>query len=151
MKIIYLILAISLSSYSFGNEDSDTFFYIDSDVLIISKNLLTSEFIGNAYARNGPNHFWGDRILVNHGNDKKIKLITIIGNVKIKQINEEALGDKAVYTLESEKIKINGNVSVIKDNNIIKGNELIVDLINSTSIITGNENKQVSAKVINRK
>ena len=48
----------------------------------------------------------------------------------------------------NEKIKINGNVTVIKDGNIINGNELLVDLINSTSTIKGNVDKQVSAKVI---
>ena len=75
-------------------------------------------------------------------------MINDFGNVKIKRFNEEVVGDKAVYSLESEKIKINGNVTVIKDGNIINGNELLVDLINSTSTIKGNVDKQVSAKVI---
>ena len=148
MKIIYLIIFIITNSYSFSDEKIDSYFFIDSDQLIISDNLLVSEFIGNAYARNETNHFWGDKILINYDNNKKIKIITIIGNVKIKRFNEEVVGDKAVYSLESEKIKINGNVTVIKDGNIINGNELLVDLINSTSTIKGNVDKQVSAKVI---
>ena len=148
MKLAYLIIIVFLSSNAFSDEKNNSFFYINSDKLIIQDNLFMSEFIGNAYARNGINHFWGDKILINYDNNKKIKIITIIGNVKIKRFNEEVVGDKAVYSLESEKIKINGNVTVIKDGNIINGNELLVDLINSTSTIKGNVDKQVSAKVI---
>ena len=148
MKLAYLIIIVFLSSNAFSDEKNNSFFYINSDKLIIQDNLFMSEFIGNVYARNGINHFWGDKILINYDNNKKIKIITIIGNVKIKRFNEEVVGDKAVYSLETEKIKINGNVTVIKDGNILNGNELLVDLINSTSTIKGNVDKQVSAKVI---
>ena len=148
MKLVYLIIIVFLSSKTFSDEINNSYFYINSDKLIIQDNLFMSEFFGNAYARNGINHFWGDKILINYDNNKKIKIITIIGNVKIKRFNEEVVGDKAVYSLESEKIKINGNVTVIKDGNILNGNELLVDLINSTSTIKGNVDEQVSAKVI---
>ena len=148
MKLAYLIIIVFLSSNAFSDEENNAYFYIKSDKLIIQDNLFMSEFFGNAYARNGINHFWGDKILINYDNNKKIKIITIIGNVKIKRFNEEVVGDKAEYSLESEKIKINGNVTVIRDGNILNGNELLVDLINSTSTIKGNVDKQVSAKVI---
>jgi len=148
MKLVYLIIIVFLSSKTFSDEINNSYFYINSDKLIIQDNLFMSEFFGNAYARNGINHFWGDKILINYDNNKKIKIITIIGNVKIKRFNEEVVGDKAVYSLESKKIKINGNVTVIKDGNILNGDELLVDLINSTSTIKGNVDKQVSAKVI---
>ena len=147
MKLIYFIFIIFLNTNVFSEEKNDNYFYIDSDKLIIKENPLVSEFIGNAYARNVENHFWGNNILVNYDNDKKIKLITIIKNVKIVRPNEEIFGDKAIYDPKLEKIKISGNVSIIQDGNILSGSELIVDLINSTSIIVGNNNKQVSVKV----
>tara|TARA_B100000795_G_scaffold219548_1_gene173901 strand:- start:869 stop:1318 length:450 start_codon:yes stop_codon:yes gene_type:complete len=148
MKTIYLIIIIFINSYVFSDEKIDSYYYIDSDELIITKNSLVSEFIGNAYARDSANHFWGDKILIDYDNDKKIKLITIIGNVKIKLPDEVATGDEAVYNPKSEKVRINGNITVIKDSNILNGDELIVDLLTSTSIIKGNIDKQVSAKVI---
>ena len=147
MKSIYFVFIIFLNTNVFSEEKNDNYFYIDSDKLIIKENPLISEFIGNAYARNSENHFWGDKILVNYDNDKKIKLITIIRSVKIVRPNEEIFGDKAIYDPKLEKIKISGNVSIIQDGNILSGSELIVDLINSTSIIEGNNDKQVSVKV----
>ena len=147
MKLTYLIIIIFLNSNAISKEEDDSYFDISSDKLIIQDNPLSSEFIGNVYARNGVNYFWGDKILIDYDDNKKIKIITIIGSVKIKRYNEEVTGDKAVYNLKSEKIKVNGDVMVIKDGNILNGNELIVDLINSTSIIKGDMNKQVSVKV----
>ena len=147
MKSIYFVFIIFLNTNVFSEEKNDNYFYIDSDKLIIKENPLISEFIGNAYARNSENHFWGNKILVNYDNDKKIKLITIIRSVKIVRPNEEIFGDKAIYDPKLEKIKISGNVSIIQDGNILSGNELIVDLINSTSIILGNNGKQVSVNV----
>ena len=147
MKLIYLILIIFFNTNVFSNEKNNSFFYIDSDKLVIRENPLVSEFIGNAYARNEMYHFWGNRILVNYDNDQKIKLITITKNVKIVRPDEEIFGDIAIYDLKLEKIKISGNVSVIKNGNVLNGSKLTVDLINSTSIIEGDKDKQVSVKV----
>ena len=147
MKLTYLIIIIFLNSNAISKEETNSYFDISSDKLIIQDYPLSSEFIGNVYARNDVNHFWGDKILIDYDDNKKIKIITIIGNVKIKRYNEEVTGDKAVYNLKSEKIKVSGDVMVIKDGNILNGNELIVDLINSTSIIKSDMNKQVSVKV----
>ena len=89
MKLAYLIIIVFLSSKTFSDEINNSYFYINSDKLIIQDNLFMSEFIGNVYARNGVNHFWGDKILINYDNNKKIKIITIIGNVKIKRKNKD--------------------------------------------------------------
>ena len=147
MKLAYLAMIILLNSNAISKEENNSYFNINSDKLIIRDNPLSSEFIGNVYARNDVNHFWGDKILIDYDDNKKIEIITIIGSVIIKRLNEEVTGDKAVYNLKSEKIKVSGDVMAIKDGNILNGNELIVDLINSTSIIKGDMNKQVSVKV----
>tara|TARA_B110000305_G_C19116601_1_gene482328 strand:+ start:225 stop:674 length:450 start_codon:yes stop_codon:yes gene_type:complete len=149
MKLIYLILIIFLNTNVFSEEKNDSHFYIDSDKLIITEQPLTSEFIGNAYARDAVHHFYGNRILVNYDNNKKIELITIIKNVKIVRPNEEIFGDRAIYDLKLENIIVSGNVSVKKDGDVLRGSQLIVDLINSTSTIKGNKDKQVSVKVAN--
>ena len=149
MKSIYFIIFIFLNTNVFSSEKNVSYFYVDSDKLIIKENPLTSEFIGNAYARNDMYHFWGDKIFVDYDNDKKIKLITIIKNVRIIRPNEEIFGDKAIYDLKLEKIKIIGNVTIIKNGNVLNGSEIVVDLINSISIIEGSIDKQVSVKVVN--
>ena len=148
MKKIYLIILIFFNSYVLSAEENISYLEIESDELIITENPLVSKFIGNVYAKNEENQFWGDTILINYNNDKKINLITAVGNVIIEREEEKVMGDKAIYNLKSEKIIISGDVSVFRDGNILNGNELTIDLITSISIIKGSNKKQVSAKVI---
>ena len=148
MKKIYLIILIFFNSNVLSAEEDISYLEIESDELIITENPLVSEFIGNVYAKNEENRLWGDTILVNYDNEKKIHLITAVGNVIIEREEERIEGDKAIYNLKSEKIIISGDVSVFKDDNILNGSELTIDLITSISIIKGSNKKQVSAKVI---
>ena len=148
MKKIYLIILIFFNSNVLSAEEDISYLEIESDELIITENPLVSEFIGNVYAKNEDNRLWGDTILVNYDNEKKIHLITAVGNVIIEREEERIKGDKAIYNLKSEKIIISGDVSVFKDDNILNGSELTIDLITSISIIKGSNKKQVSAKVI---
>jgi len=148
MKKIYLIILIFFNSYVLSAEENISYLEIESDELIITENPLVSKFIGNVYAKNEENQFWGDTILINYNNDKKINLITAVGNVIIEREEEKVMGDKAIYNLKSEKIIISGDVLVFRDGNILNGNELTIDLMTSISIIKGSNKKQVSAKVI---
>ena len=148
MKKIYLIILIFFNLSVLSAEEDISYLEIESDELIITENPLVSEFIGNVYAKNEDNRLWGDTILVNYDNEKKIHLITAVGNVIIEREEERIKGDKAIYNLKSEKIIVSGDVSVFKDDNILNGSELTIDLITSISIIKGSNKKQVSAKVI---
>jgi|TARA_Y100000385_G_C12937189_1_gene569365 lipopolysaccharide transport protein LptA len=148
MKKVYLIILILITSHTLSAEEDISYLEIASDKLIITENPLVSEFIGNVYAKNEDNQIWGNTILVNYDNDKKINLITAVGNVIVERQEEKIIGDKAVYNLKSEKIIISGDVSVFRDGNILNGSELTMDLITSISIIKGSNKKQVSAKVI---
>ena len=148
MKKVYLIILILITPHTLSAEEDISYLEIASDKLIITENPLVSEFIGNVYAKNEDNQIWGNTILVNYDNDKKINLITAVGNVIVERQEEKIIGDKAVYNLKSEKIIISGDVSVFRDGNILNGSELNMDLITSISIIKGSNKKQVSAKVI---
>jgi lipopolysaccharide transport protein LptA len=141
-------MLIFFNSHALSAEEDISYLEIESDELIITENPLVSKFIGNVYAKNEENQFWGDTILINYNNDKKINLITAVGNVIIEREEEKVMGDKAIYNLKSEKIIISGDVSVFRDGNILNGNELTIDLMTSISIIKGSNKKQVSAKVI---
>ena len=142
------MILIFFNSYALSTEKDISYLEIESYQLIITENPLVSEFIGNVYAKNEENEIWGDKVLVNYGNDKKINLITVIGSVIIEREEEKVTGKKAIYNLKTEKIIISGDVSVFKGGNILNGSELTIDLITSLSIIKGSNKKQVSAKVI---
>jgi len=148
MKFLLLLIILTISTHVVADKLNAENIYINSEELIITSNPSISEFIGMAHARNGANQFWGDKILVYFNDSNEIELISIIDNVKIRNNEEEITGDFAEYTLKLEEIKVTGNVVLIKDNSILTGDELIVDLLNSTSIIKSSNNNQVSAKII---
>ncbi len=146
--IFYLLLLIFLNVNSYSEENKASFIDIESDKLINNQDPLLSVFIGNVYANDQINHLWGDHMSIKYTKEKKIELITIEKNVRVIRPHEEVTGNLAFYYLKDEIIKVIGNVTVKKDGNLLKGEKLIIDLISSTSIITGNKNKQVSITVI---
>ena len=146
MKIAILFIFLYFNSYVFGKEIKGKVLHIESNKLIIKENI--SEFIGNVFAQNGVYYLWGEKMIVEFNNNDKIEFITIIGNVIVKQENEEAKGDYAIYNLWVEKINLKGNVSLTKEESILTGDELTLDLINSTSIIKSNQENKVKAKII---
>ena len=132
---------------AFSEDDSKTYINIDADQLITRQNPLKSEFIGNVYANDEDNHFWGDKMIIYYDKNKKIELIKLEENVRIKRINEEVTGNFATYSPKKEIIEIIDDVVIYKDKNVLYGDKLTIDLITSTSIIMGTEDKQVSVKI----
>ena len=145
--IFIFIFIFLINSYALSNENNSTYLEIESDKLINKENPFLSEFIGNVYAKYEIYQFWGNKVIVEYDDAKKIRFITIIGDVIIERPNDRITGDKARYNLKLEKIKISGNVSVFKNDDVLHGDELFVDLISSISIIKGNKNKQVLVNI----
>ena len=88
-------------------------------------------------------------MIVNYDENKKIKMVILKNNVRIERLNEKATGNFASYNPKTELIEITGNVAISKNGNVLTGEKLTMDLISSTSIIVGNKDKQVSAKISN--
>ena len=144
---IYILIVFFLNMNAFSEEARKTYININADQLITRQNPLKSEFIGNVYANDEVNHFWGDKMIIYYDENKKIKLINFEENVRVKRINEEATGNFASYSPKNEIIEIIGDVVVFKDKNFLYGDKLTIDLISSKSIIIGTKDKQVSVKI----
>ena len=86
-------------------------------------------------------------MIIYYDKNKKIELIKLEENVRIKRINEEVTGNFATYSPKKEIIEIIDDVVIYKDKNVLYGDKLTIDLITSTSIIMGTEDKQVSVKI----
>ena len=143
----YILICFFFNLNAFSEEVNKTYINIDADRLITKQNPFKSEFIGNVYAHDEDNHFWGDKMIIYYDENKKIKLINLEENVRIKRINEEATGNFASYSPKKEIIEIIDDVVIYKDKNVLYGDKLTIDLITSTSIIMGTEDKQVSVKI----
>ena len=146
---LFVLITFFLTFFNVAAEDNKI--NIVSDKLNVEMDERKSTFTGNVYAHNKNLKVWSDKMIINLEIKKdKIKEILASGNVKIVRLIEgsEIYGDIANYSLKDEIIVITGNVIVKENGNQISGNELIVDLKNSSSIMVGSDSNRVEALII---
>ena len=146
---LFVLTAFFLSFFNAVSEDNKI--NIVSDKLNVEMDERKSTFTGNVYAHNKNLKVWADKMIINLKIKKdEIKEILASGNVKIVRLIEgsEIYGDIANYSLKDEIIVITGNVIVKENGNQISGNELIVDLKDSSSIMVGSDSNRVEAIII---
>jgi len=149
-KVAFLILIILSLTFSNAIPNNGSINII-SNQLNIEMNERKSIFTGDVYAHNEDLKVWSDKMIINLKLEKnEIKEILASGNVKIIRLIEgsEIYGDNANYFIEEEIIIVTGNVAVKENGNKIMGNELVVDLKNSSSIMKGTDSNRVEAFIL---
>ncbi len=104
---------------------------------------------GDAKAIQGTTVLYANKIIVFFDKEKdfnSIKKLDASGNVKFIRENQIATGNNAVYFVENEKIFIKGNVTLQREDSIMLGDELSIDLKTSSSKLTSKNNEKVKAK-----
>ena len=148
MNKLFLYLLISLIPFlkiSYSDE-----ILIESEELIITNEPLTTTFIGNVYAFDNEIKLWSDKILILYTETEgQIDQIKSFGNTKLVRENQEIKSENMTYFVIDKKIYAKGNIILTQDENVMKGNELSVDLVKSTSIMKSSQNNKVTVKINN--
>ena len=121
---------------------------ISSEKLNVNRDNNISVFTGNVYAHDDKIRMWSDKISIFYDkNEKGVNEIVAEKNVKIIVNGITAYGDFSSYQVDNEEILLEGDVVVIEKDNKIQSDQLILDLVNSTSIMTAKTNSRVTAKI----
>ena len=148
MNKLFLYLLISLIPFlkiSYSDE-----ILIESEELIITNEPLTTTFIGNVYAFDNEIKLWSDKILILYTEtENQIDQIKCFGNSKLVRENQEIISENITYFVIDKKIYAKGDITLTQDENMMKGNELSVDLVKSTSIMRSSQNNKVTVKINN--
>ena len=121
---------------------------ISSEKLNVSRDNNISVFTGNVYAQDDKIRLWSDKISIFYDkNEKGVNEIVAEKNVKIIVNGITAYGDFSSYQVGNEEILLEGDVVVIEKDNKIQSDQLILDLANSTSIMTAKSNSRVTAQI----
>ena len=121
---------------------------ISSEKLDIYRDNGISVFSGNVYAEDETIKLWSDKISMFYDETKRsVYEIVAENNVKIIINGVTAFGDFSKYQLDNEELLLEGNVVVIEKDNKIQSDQLILDLANSTSIMTSKTNSRVTAQI----
>ena len=147
----YFIIAISVSAALITTNISyaeDNQIKVESDKLFVSQNPTKSIFTGDVYAYDSEIKIWSDKVIITfYGPDNKIDTIEGVGKVKLIRGNEEIDADLIFYDLSKSSIKAKGNITAKQSGNIVIGDQLDIDLLNSTSIIKSRKSNRVKATI----
>ena len=123
---------------------------IISDKLEIIRAENISIFSGNVYAMEDNLEIWSEELIMTSSKDEnEVKEINAHGNVKIVREELSINGDKARYDPIQNKLFVFGEVEVLQNQSTILCDKIIVDLENSSSIMSSGSNKRVEALIIN--
>ena len=146
MNKFFLCLFISLILFlkiSYSDE-----ILIESEELVITNEPLTTTFIGDVYAFDNEIKLWSDKILILYTETKsQIDQIKCFGKSKLVRENQEIISENITYFAIDKKIYASGDITLTQDENVMKGNELSVDLVKSTSIMKSSQNNKVTVKI----
>ena len=151
IKIIYLLFF--LISKTLANEVVPV--DIVADEMQWNDNNKIAYAIGNAEATQGKKKISADKLIVHldKGEDNnEIILIEAEGNVIFNNEKEVATGKIAKYNFIENNIIIENSVTLKKDDNIMKGEFLIMDLNTGVSQISSNsDTNKVKMRFIPKK
>ena len=143
MIILFFLLQLNL----FANEKKPIEIIADS----MEWNKQNGQAIakGNAQAIQDKTTIKADKIIafLSENNSQQITKLEAIGRVVFLKDKQLATGNKAIYYLNQDKVIITGGVELKRDDNIIKGEKLIIDFLTGLSKMEGsNSNQKVKMK-----
>ena len=125
---------------------------IISEKLEVIRAENISIFSGNVYAMTDNLEIWSEElIMISNKDENEVEEINANGDVKIVREELSINGDKALYDPIQNKLFVFGKVEVLQNQSIISCDKIIVDLENSSSIMSGDSSKRVEAVIINEK
>ncbi len=148
LAAVTLCLAGPLHAQSAGagfKFDSSRPIEISADSLEVSQDEKSALFQGNVRAEQGEMLLRADTLTLFYREDSEetndeqspFTRIDAKGNITISSPSETGSGDWAVYDIDRKIITVGGAVQLIRNNNVIKGTRLVLDLDSGRSKIEG--------------
>ena len=145
-KYIFNIIII-ICVFNLVTAHSDTI-KVSSEKLNVYRDNNISVFSGNVYAEDDTIKLWSDKISMFYDEtEKSVYEIVAENNVKIIVNGVTAFGNYSKYKVDNEELLLEGDVVVVEKDNKIQSDQLILDLANSTSIMTAKSNNRVTAQI----
>jgi lipopolysaccharide export system protein LptA len=124
--------------------DADQPIEVVADTLEVAKDEETAIFQGNVNAVQGKLALQADTLKVKYrqsgqanGGSSPFSRIDAMGNVVLTSAEETATGDWAVYDVDSKTVTLGGAVVLTREENVINGQRLVVDLVSGRSRVDG--------------
>ncbi len=124
---------------------------ITSEKLEIDRGKKLSIFTGNVYAKQEDMEIWSEKLIVKYTeNEEQIDEVKAESKVKIIRDNMVATSEIGYYWPQNNELNLVHNVKVNENGNIVKCDELFLDLEKSVSIMKSNSSERVEAIILTR-
>jgi lipopolysaccharide export system protein LptA len=111
---------------------------ITSDLFTVDENTRESVFTGNVVVIHPTVKVWADKVVAIYGDSGPADIESFVasGAVRLVTDEQEATGDRAVFTPADQLLRLTGNVLVVNSGGTIEAGELVVNLQTNVSTFT---------------
>ena len=149
-SVVLLVSALPLTAPAFGQSapttrhDSSQPIEITADELEVQQNKQIATFTGNVNALQGEMLLRAETVTVYYRPQSgsaavqgAISRIDAAGQVFFSSPGQTAQGDTGVYDVDKSIIVLNGNVVLTREENVIRGNRMVLNLATGRSKVEG--------------
>ncbi|WBU56449.1 lipopolysaccharide transport periplasmic protein LptA [Paracoccus sediminicola] len=142
LMIAVLNLApLAAQTVPFGGEAGDTGapVEISADNFRVSQSAGSAEFSGNVLIAQGEMKLSAEKVVVDYaeGDNSRIESLEASGNVTLVNGEDAAESQRAVYEVGSGNITLIGDVLLSQGQNVMSGDEVVVNLEDGTAQASG--------------
>jgi len=111
---------------------------ITSDLFTVDENTQEAVFTGNVEVIHPTVTVWAEKVVAVYGEagPGDIESFIATGSVRLKTSEQDATGDRAVFTPGDQLLRLTGNVEVVNASGTIAAGELVVNLDTNVSTFT---------------
>lgn len=119
---------------------------ISADTFTVEESSQQAVFTGNVVVKHPTANVWADKVVASYGEGgtSDIKTFEATGNVRIETDDQDATGDRAVFTPSDQLMRLTGNVKVTNSGGTVNAEELVVNLETNVSTFTAKQGGRVT-------
>ena len=135
MRTVLLALALlACAAPAFAQQQVE----ISADLFTVAEDSREAVFTGSVVVTHPSVTVWAPKVVATYGEGgtNDIRSFEATGAVRLKTSDQEATGERAVFTPGSQTLRLTGNVEVVNTSGRIKAGELVVNLGTGVSTFT---------------
>lgn len=120
---------------------------ITSDTFVMNEAVREAVFTGNVIVKHPTVNVWAPKVVATYGEGGTSDIQTFEasgGNVRLQTSDQDATGDRAVFTPGDQLLRLTGNVKVTNSSGTIDATELVVNLETNVSTFTSSGGGRVT-------
>jgi len=146
MRILPILLGVGLSLWLAGNAAAQEKVQISADTFVVVESSQEAVFTGNVVVNHPTVVVHADKVVATYGSGgtSDIKTFEATGHVRLTTSDQDATGDRAVFTPSDQLLRLTGNVMVVNAGGSVGAGELVVNLETKVSTFTSSKGGRVT-------